>query len=310
MQLDETLLKMDGVPSDDDFKAFFKAHDFTTAAPLIDRENITNEQAKLRDRVRKLFQAEWLKWTKALGGKELFVNFTDNYPLKILADADANLVSDAVLKICGDKDLLDVYLASAEQIIEKPLTEAILAYAEKTGKDAADLSDEEIQPILAGIADDFLGQMVRLLQTAQNVPDILKVATDNAAHEDFNSKTRKNFSKTDFMRKWNQDCKKLGEKYSFEFLTDEDLADLQEEDPFKQLYESPIPENEIQLLKEKFIATLPEQDQKLLRLREKHLQQNKIADRLGLKTQGAVSKRLKHLREQARTFIQQEITDK
>ena len=51
MQLDETLLKMDGIPTDDDLKAFFKAHDFTTAAPLIDRENITNEQAELRDRV-------------------------------------------------------------------------------------------------------------------------------------------------------------------------------------------------------------------------------------------------------------------
>ncbi len=82
MQLDETLLKMDGVPSDDDFKAFFKEHDFTTAAPLIDRENRTNEQAELRDKVRKLFQAEWLKQTKALGGKELFVNFTNDYPLK------------------------------------------------------------------------------------------------------------------------------------------------------------------------------------------------------------------------------------
>ena len=82
MQLDDTLLKMDRVPTDEELKAFFKAHDFTTAAPLIDRENITNEQAELRDRVQKLFQAEWLKQTKALGGKESFINYTNNYPVK------------------------------------------------------------------------------------------------------------------------------------------------------------------------------------------------------------------------------------
>ena len=61
MQLDDTLLKMDRVPTDEELKAFFRAHDFTTAAPLIDRDKITNEQAKLRDKVRKLFRNKWLE---------------------------------------------------------------------------------------------------------------------------------------------------------------------------------------------------------------------------------------------------------
>lgn len=311
MQLDDTLLKMDRVPTDEELKAFFRAHDFTTAAPLIDRKNISNEQAELRDKVRKLFQAEWLKRTKALGGKELFVNFTNNYPLKILADTDANLISDAILKISGDDELLDAYSESACQIIEEPLTEAVLAYAEKTGKEIHMISDEEIQTILAGVADDFLGQMVGLLQTAQRVPEILELTTENAAHEDFNSNVRKNFSEIDFKRKWDQDCKELGEKLSFELLTEEDMTGLPEDDPFEQLFAPPIPESEIDELKEKFIATLSEQDKKLLfLLREKKLKQNKIAERLGLKTQGAVSKRLKHLREQAQAFIKQELADK
>ena len=310
MKLDATLLNMDGIPTDADMQAFFKAHDFTTAAPLIDRENISNEQAELRDKVRKLFQAEWLKRTEALGGKKLFVNFTNNYPLKKLADTDANLISDAILKISGDDELLDAYSESACQIIEKPLTEAVLAYAEKTGKDIHVISDEEIQTILAGIADDFLGQMVGLLQTAQRVPEILELTTENAAHEDFNSNVRKNLSEIDFKRKWDRDCKELGEKLSFELLTEADMADLTEDDPFEHLFAPTIPESEIQELKEKFIATLSEQDQKLLfLLREKKLKQNKIAERLGLKTQGAVSKRLKHLREQAQSFIKQELPD-
>ena len=311
MQFDDTLLKLDRVPTDEEFKAFFKAHDFTTAAPLTDRENITPEQVQFRDRVRNLFQEKWLEWMKILGGKALFTNFTNDYPLKLLSDTNAKLISDAILKIMADDTLRDSYIDAGFRIIEEPFSKECEKYMEENGKTEDDLTDEEMAPLFDRVADAFLMQMVGRLIAAQSVPEMLNLVTDNAAHEDFNSNVRKNFSEIDFKRKWDQDCKELGEKLSFELLTEADMAGLPEDDPFEQLFAPPIPESEIQELKEKFIATLSEQDQKLLfLLREKKLKQNKIAERFGLKTQGAVSKRLKHLREQAQSFIKQELAEK
>lgn len=310
MTLDNTLLNMDRVPTDKEFKAFFKAHDFTTAAQLINRENITPGQAHLRDRIRYLFQEKWLEWMKILGGKALFTNFTNDYPIKLLSDTNASLISDAILKIMADDALRDSYFDAALRIIEEPFSKECENYMKETGETEDDLTDEEMVPLFDRVADAFLMQMVGRLISAQSVPEILELTTENAAHEDFNSNVRKNFSKTDFDRKWDQGCKNLGEKLSFEGLTEEDLAELPENDPFEGVFSPQIPDSEIERLKEKFISTLPEQDQKLLFLRqEKKLKQNKIADRLGLKTQGAVSKRLKHIREQAQAFIKQELTD-
>jgi hypothetical protein len=306
MQFDDTLLKLDRVPTDEEFKTFFKAHDFTTSGPLIDRENITPEEAQFRDRIRNLFQEKWLEWMKQLGGKARFTNFTDDYPVKLLSDTNAKLISDAILKIIADDTLRDGYLDAGFRIIEEPFAKECEKYMKETGKAKDDLTAEELAPLFDRVADAFLMQMVGRLITAQSVPEILNLVTENAAHEDFNSNVRKNFSEIDFKRKWEQDYKNLGEKLSFEHLTEEDMAGLQAKDPFVP----PMSEKEIEQLKEKFIATLPEQDKKLLFLRrEKKLKQNKIAERLGLKTQGAVSKRLKHLREQAQSFIKQELPD-
>ena len=364
MQLDDTLLKMDRVPTDEELKAFFKVHDFTTAAPLIDRDKITNEQAKLRDKVRKLFRNKWLeqmqnndekdanknnnaededenndvededenndendveKNKKDEKKKKSFINFTNDYPIKLLADTDANFISDAVLKIVGDEELSDVYADTAFQILENPLIEALSAYMKNEGKNIEAITEEEFKQILDNIADSFLGQMVGHLQAAQGVPELLDILKTGSAHEDFNFKIKKNFSAINFERDWglershkekvkDKDKDKDNDKNRGTPPIFVDYGSMTGEDFYKTA--SPnildlicgetaedIKAQKLDALRDEFFPSLSEVEQAIIRMRTENYTQTEIAAMLGYKTQGAISKRLDVIRKKAEVFI-------
>ena len=373
MQLDDTLLKMDRVPTDEELKAFFKAHDFTTAAPLIDRDKITNEQAKLRDKVRKLFRNKWLeqmqnndekdanknnnaedednnidtededenndveaedenndendveKNKKDEKKKKSFINFTNDYPIKLLADTDANFISDAVLKIVGDEELSDIYADAAFQILENPLIEALSDYMKNEGKNIEAITEEEFKQILDNIADSFLGQMVGHLQAAQGVPELLDILKTGSAHEDFNFKIKKNFSAINFERDWglershkekvkDKDIDKDNDKNRGTPPIFVDYGSITGEDFYKTA--SPnildlicgetaedIKAQKLDALRDEFFPSLSEVEQAIIRMRTENYTQTEIAAMLGYKTQGAISKRLDVIRKKAEVFI-------
>lgn len=371
MQLDDTLLKMDRVPTDEELKAFFRAHDFTTAAPLIDRDKITNEQAKLRDKVRKLFRNKWLeqmqnndekdannnaedednnidtededenndvededenndendveKNKKDEKKKKSFINFTNDYPIKLLADTDANFISDAVLKIVGDEELSDVYADAAFQILENPLIEALSAYMKNEGKNIEAITEEEFKQIFDNIADSFLGQMVGHLQAAQGVPELLDILKTGSAHEDFNFKIKKNYSAINFERDWglershkekvkDKDKDKDNDKNRGTPPIFVDYGSMTGEDFYKTA--SPnildlicgetaedIKAQKLDALRDEFFPSLSEVEQAIIRMRTENYTQTEIAAMLGYKTQGAISKRLDVIRKKAEVFI-------
>ena len=382
MQLDDTLLKMDRVPTDEELKAFFRAHDFTTAAPLIDRDKITNEQAKLRDKVRKLFRNKWLeqmqnndekdanknaedednnidtvdednnidtededenndvededenndendveinKKDEKKKKKKSFINFTNDYPIKLLADTDANFISDAVLKIVGDEELSDIYADAAFQILENPLIEALSAYMKNEGKNIEAITEKEFKQVFDHVADDFLGQMVGHLQAAQGVPELSDILKTGSAHEDFNFKIKKNFSAINFERDWGLERshkKKVKDKdkdkdndknrgtppefVGYDNMMDADTLRTASPNVLDLICgENPedIKAQKLDALRDEFIPTLSEVEQAIIRLRTENYTQTEIAAMLGYKTQGAISKRLDVIRKKAEVFI-------
>ena len=75
-------------------KAFFQQNDFT-ANMVVEREyNMTGDKAKVFARSKKIFGEYWLGNLRSAGVKRQMKNFSKNYPLNFLENADADFVSE------------------------------------------------------------------------------------------------------------------------------------------------------------------------------------------------------------------------
>ena len=135
----------------------------------------------------------------------------------------------------------------------------------------------------------LIGSVVPMIVKEQNWQPMIDTiwATRDETDYDF----RNSLVKKDFMRRWSHSRTDVGAMLSLEQLM-EDAPDsiTSENDPF----EAEIIERQAF---EAFTATLSERDQQILKLKALGLKQEEIAEQVGYKTHGAVSKRIHHISE-------------
>ena len=276
----------------DDLKHQFQSDDFSTAESGYDLAHQPAEKQSLYIHVKQLFIEAWEKELKKLGyrgGK----NYGADYPLKVLEESESNLVAGVVMRIMDDPELLDQYMDAG--------TEAMLSRAEEVAVETEAHEEKTVaaERIFEKLADKFLSHMMGLLLKAQNVPEILRITKQMPAHEDFSESAKDNRDKIDFERKWDHTRTKTGAMLSLDELKKQEasgLADIPSG-------EMSLPGDDAETIIRLFADTLDGKDREIFLLRARGKDQKEIADRLGYKSQGAVSKRLNKLEEKFRKFL-------
>ena len=288
MKMDRTLLDKDGTPTIEEMKEYFQKHDYTTATPLVDYEKLTPPQRKVIQKAGRIFEKAWLDNLKGLGGKRSFRDFSDDYPVRKLERADADLVAGAVVQIMEDEDMYKRVLNSFFVAMQEPIMRALEEYAAANEKMIEHLTEKEIMAVIDEVADAADCRMIHLMMLTQSVPEIMEITKNNEAHEDFNENVANNFPRMNHMRRWIHSDTKVGAPLS-----------LEECDPEGEYLGKP---DESDLSVKEFLATLNDTDRAIALLRIQGMNLQEIANCLGYKTHSAVSKRIKALEQKWEDF--------
>lgn len=294
MKLDRTLLDKDGPPTEKEMREYFIKNDYTTAVSDFDVSCMSSEQAKLYLKARGFFRETWCKQLDEMGGKRSMMNFSDNYPLKLLKKKDEELIVGAVGKILCDEEQYTKNIDAFFESMEPQLMTGFQAYADSVKKSVDDLSDDEIRKVIDKVVDAFLNIMMQNLMKSQDIPKLLKATRGNASKEDFNEKTPGNFSKRDFRKAFYHTRTKIGLLLSLDELQDDEHHQLKNSDSiFENEYSDYDLQTEYDFLIEAYKQVLDSVEREILDLRMRNFTQKDIAQRLGYKTPSAVSKRMK-----------------
>ena len=297
MKLDRTLIDKNGSPSEEEARDFFLKHDYTAHKSSFDPMKASEEDLRLYKKAKDLFKESWLAQLPTMGGKGSMKNFTKNYPLRVLEDANEDLISGTVMGILSDDNLTEKIFDSFFSTMEEPLNAGFNAYAKSLKKEPTELSETEIKEVVDKLVDLYLAEMMNLYMKSQGVPELVKTVKKNGTHEDFNNDVRNNYDKIDFDRKWYHLRTKLGAPLSLDEIvetTPEALADA--EAFFKDN------EKEYIILRREFLDTLNSADREIYIMLENECTQAEIAERLGYKTHSTITKREKKIKQQLKEF--------
>ena len=291
-------MDQDGTPTLDELKKFFQENDFTTAVSGYDFENASEEDNRLYFKIMNTFGTAWNEQMKELTGTGSLVNFSKDAPVKCLERADEDLIAGTIMEILQDDTLTEMYGQISAEVVAEPLTKDLAKYAEEHGKTVDDLTEEEISLVMDDFSNRFLGNAVNMLQQTQSVPEIMDISSKMAAHEDFASTKGRNYDKIDFRRRWYHLRAKIDTTLSYDEIVENEFADPESTAAFSTIEESMDQDELYQMLLEAVCESCDDDiDRQIILMCDEQLTQKEIAEKLGYKSQGAVSKRLKKLRK-------------
>ena len=276
--------------TDEELKAIFRANDYTTYVPKFDARTATAEENKVHSRAKALFYKSWCGQLRGMGGKASLKNFSNDYPVKLLEQADENIIAEQVVNVLNDESKLQSVFEVFFTSMEKPLEDALTAQAASLGKTLEELTDDEIMLAVDKVADALMNTMIGKMMASQSVPEIMQITKKHGAHEDFNPSVKDNHDRIDFERKWDHTRTKFGKMLSFDELDpdDESLA-YWDNDPMDD-------EAAFLDLTKRFLSSLDDDtDRDIVLFKLKGKTQSEIAETLGF-TQGAIAKRLKKIK--------------
>ena len=304
MKFDRTLIDKDGAPTVKETKDYFKNNDYTTAPNPFDVESATQKELTVYMKSREIFRKTWLKKQKKFGGKDSFLNFSENYPLAVLEKANEELISGAVTNIISNPELYEQSIDAFFTTLQPQIELAFETYAKQFNKDLETITDEEIAFVIDKFVDLFLDHMMESLMKSQGVPKIIKTARQLATHEDFNNFISENSSRADFYRKWDHTRTKIGKIFTFSEITEDAEAQAEFEENLTEAHTLGYSENEIaesETLFMKFenvyFSMLDQEEIQIYKSRMRGCTTQMIAKDLGYKTHSAIVKKLKKMRK-------------
>lgn len=189
-------------------------HDFTQAIPVSGNMKIPDEQAetyvKIKDRVLGYMKSN----LRDLGIKRDVGNFSKEFPVNLLMNADAGYIAKAATDIIEDEEQT---VAAVEQYLEwfEPMIEyAMNSFCNAKGKTPEELTEKDMQRIVDRVVEVGNEQLTSLLLMGQQMPGINEVAHKDPAHEDFG--TDRNVDSINFFNKWTHNKTKTGAMLSLE----------------------------------------------------------------------------------------------
>lgn len=266
----------------------FQEHDFTQTVPLsLSYEDMTPEQAKafvaLKTRIKDYAKAN----LPALDIKRKIGNFSGDFPVNLLLEADSAYIANEAVNILSDAQRTQDAINQFFDMFGGVVDEAILIYCSRRQKTPDELTDEEEQYILDHTLKLINETLMNPVMQGQQFPEINEIAHKHQTHEDFGDK--RNVDSINFHNQWTHAKTKIGEMLSLEGL-DESVPAGGNNDA------------EYNLLRDSFCSTLDDTDSAIFYLIEDGKTQREIAAELGYKTPSAVSKRVRAIQKKYEKF--------
>lgn len=266
----------------------------------LEREhNSEGEQAKIFVRTKKIFGEYWLGNLRKLDVKRKMKNFSKDYPVNFLENADADYFFEQISEIYTYPDKLSEYIDRFFEMYEEPVMLGLGYYAKSVGKEVDSLTDDEIHTVVEKVAGVIDETLIETIMQCQQVSEIFGISKKIPQHEDFSEQL--NQDKINFYNKWTHCKTKLGAPLFFSELSDDEATNIEGVKNF--FANNPAEEQRYIFLRDEFAKTLNSTDKEIYYLSEKGLIQKEIADRLGYKTHSAVSKRMKIMNKDFKKFI-------
>lgn len=283
----------------DELQSFFQQNDFTANITLNRECNLRGEQAEIFVRTKKIFGEYWLGNLRPLGVNRKMKNFSKDYPVNLLENADAEYFSEQISEIYTDPDKLNEYIDRFFEMYGEPVMLGLDCYAKSVGKEVDALTNEEIHTVVEKVAGVIDETLIETVMQGQQVPAIFGVSKKLPQHEDFAE--RLNQDKINFYNKWTHAKTKLGAPLLFSELSENETTDIEGEKMF--FANDPKEEKRYIFLRDEFAKTLNSTDKEIYYLSEKGITQKEIAKRLGYKPHSAVSKRMKIMNKNFKEFL-------
>ena len=282
-----------------ELQAFFQQNDFT-ANMTLDREyDFSAERSEIFVRAKKIFGEYWLGNLRSLGVNRKMKNFSKDYPVNFLENADADYFSEEISKIYANPEMLNRYIDRFFEMYEEPVMVGLDCYAKSVSKEIDDLTDNEIHTVVEKVAGVIDETLIETVMQGQQVSDIFGISKKIPQHEDFSEQL--NQDKINFYNKWTHCKTKLGAPLLFSELSEDESTNI---DGIRNFFaNNPAEEQRYIFLRDEFAKTLSSTDKEIYYLSEKGLTQKEIADRLGYKTHSAISKRMKIMTKDFKKFI-------
>ena len=282
-----------------ELQSFFQQNDFTANMALNRDYNSEGEQAEIFIRTKKIFGEYWLGNLRKLGVKRKMKNFSKDYPVNFLENADADYFSEQISEIYADPDKLSEYIDRFFEMYEEPVMLGLDSYAKSVGKEVDDLTDDEIHTVVEKVAGVIDETLIETVMQGQQVPQIFGISKKIPQHEDFTEKL--NQDKINFYNKWTHANTKLGAPLLFSELSEDESTGIEGARNFFD--NNPAEEQRYKFLREEFAKTLNSTDREIYYLAEQGYKQKEIAKRLGYKTHSAISKRMKIMNKDFKEFL-------
>ena len=108
-----------------ELQSFFQKNDFT-ANMTLDREyDFSSKQSEIFVRAKKIFGEYWLGNLRSLGVNRKMKNFSKDYPVNFLENADADYFSKEISKIYKNPEMLNRYIDRFFEMYEEPVSHLI-----------------------------------------------------------------------------------------------------------------------------------------------------------------------------------------
>lgn len=282
-----------------ELQSFFQQSDFTSNMTLDREYDFDGERSEIFVRAKKIFGEYWLGNLRPLGVNRKMKNFSKDYPVNFLENADADYFSEEISKIYTNPEMLNEYIDRFFEMYGEPVMLGLDTYAKSVGKEADDLTDDEIHTVVEKIAGVIDETLIETVMQGQQVSEIFGISKKIPQHEDFAE--RLNQDKINFYNKWTHAKTKLGAPLLFSELSENETTDIEGEKMF--FANDPKEEKRYIFLRDEFAKTLNSTDKEIYYLSEKGITQKEIAKRLGYKTHSAVSKRMKIMNKNFKEFL-------
>ena len=298
--MDTTLLE-EGPVTLEDLRANFRAHDFSAMSSGYDKEHESSQRNTRFKRIVKCFKKAWREQMKEMTGKNM-VNFAPSSPVGCMELSESELVAGTLVDIMEDEARLDQLFEIGMTVLRQPLEKEL--EKQMQGKSMEELTEEEFSAVLAPLADQFLGKMMRLLLEVQEADKWMTFTTEMSAHEDYNTQIKENHANIDFLRQWYHLRTKIGGMLSLEDVEKEASTDMDRLLMSRGTKQRARNDAKYNMLLQAFCESLNNDiDRKIVYMCDEGLTQKEMAQRLGYANHSTVSKRIKKIYQKCCTFL-------
>ncbi len=148
---------------------FFKSNDFTAMMSVDHKPELTGKSAEVFKRAKEIFSQYWLKNLQELGISRMMKNFTRDYPVKLLQNADADHFIELVSEMYADPEVRGKAVEQFGKMYEEPFLTGIESYCQNFGRKYEDLTEEEIGFVVEKVSDVLNEEFIKVLMLGQQV---------------------------------------------------------------------------------------------------------------------------------------------